>query len=182
MKHITAMLLTGCGLTLALLPAAHADTPDALRDAHYQRCAKPVFYAQTLNHKKEVEICIVTPSVSYSFGKTGAEHKEMNITVPAQTAGYAYQSNQVISLQEFTVRNGDTTYQVSAGSDDDGKPFAALDVYRGLPIPESIWRPSRLTQTRWLTTSATDCRMKASPNRMAFNRFYQAQPSVYSRI
>lgn len=90
MKHITAMLLTGCGLTLALLPAAHADTPDALRDAHYQRCAKPVFYAQTLNHKKEVEICIITPSVSYSFGKTGAEHKEMNITVPAQTTGYAY--------------------------------------------------------------------------------------------
>lgn len=133
MKHITAMLLTGCGLTLALLPAAHADTPDALRDAHYQRCAKPVFYAQTLNHKKEVEICIITPSVSYSFGKTGAEHKEMNITVPAQTTGYAYQSNQVISLQEFTVRNGDTTYQVSAGSDDDGKPFAALDVYRGTP-------------------------------------------------
>ncbi|EMZ7258525.1 hypothetical protein ABE341_005139 [Salmonella enterica] len=57
----------------------------------------------------------------------------MNITVPAQTAGYAYQSNQVISLQEFTVRNGDTTYQVSAGSDDDGKPFAAIDVYRGTP-------------------------------------------------
>jgi len=133
MKHITAMLLTGCGLTLALLPAAHADTPDALRDAHYQRCAKPVFYAQTLNHKKEVEICIVTPSVSYSFGKIGEEHKEMNITVPAQATGYAYQSNQVISLQEFTVRNGDTTYQVSAGSDDDGNPFAALDVYRGTP-------------------------------------------------
>src|SRR5690606_5309575 len=103
------------------------------RDAHYQRCAKPVFYAQTLNHKKEVEICIVTPSVSYSFGKTDAEHKEMDITVPPQATGYASQSNQVISLQEFSVRNGDTTYEVSAGSDDDGKPFAALDVYRGNP-------------------------------------------------
>ncbi len=133
MKHITALLLTGCGLTLALLPAAHADTPDALRDAHYQHCAKPVFYAQTLNHKKEVKICIVTPSVAYSFGKTGAEHKEMDITVPAQATRYAYQSNQVISLQEFSVRNGDTTYEVSAGSDDEGKPFAALDVYRGSP-------------------------------------------------
>ena len=57
----------------------------------------------------------------------------MDITVPAQATGYAYQSNQVISLQEFTVRNGDTTYQVSAGSDDDGNPFSALDVYRGSP-------------------------------------------------
>ncbi|EHN8908283.1 hypothetical protein F6T93_001552 [Enterobacter hormaechei] len=57
----------------------------------------------------------------------------MDITVPAQATGYAYQSNQVISLQEFSVRNGDTTYEVSAGSDDDGKPFAALDVYRGNP-------------------------------------------------
>ena len=133
MKHITALLLTGCGLTLALLPVAHAGTPDDLRNAHYLRCAKPVFYAQTLNHKKEVEICIVTPSVAYSFGKTGAEHREMDITVPAQATGYAYQSNPVISLQEFTVRNGDTTYQVSAGSNDEGKPFAALDVYRGSP-------------------------------------------------
>lgn len=129
MRTLTVAMLA----TLCTLSVAHADTPDALRDAHYQRCAKPVFYAQTLNHKKEVEICIITPSVSYSFGKTGAEHKEMNITVPAQTTGYAYQSNQVISLQEFTVRNGNTTYQVSAGSDDDGKPFAALDVYRGTP-------------------------------------------------
>ena len=133
MKHITALLLTGYGLTLALLPAAHAATPDALRDARYQRCAKPVFYAQTLNHKKEVEICIVTPSVAYSFGRTGTEHKEMDITVPAQATGYAYQSNQVISLQEFTVRNGGTTYQVSVGGNDEGKPFAALDVYQGSP-------------------------------------------------
>lgn len=129
MKTLTvAMLATHCTLSVA-----HADTPDVLRDAHYQRCAKPVFYAQTLNHKKEVEICIVTPSVAYSFGKTGAEHKEMNITVPAQMTGYAYQSNQVISLQEFSIRNSGTTYQVSAGGNDEGKPFAALDVYQGSP-------------------------------------------------
>ncbi|WP_262484689.1 hypothetical protein [Citrobacter braakii] len=129
MRTLTVAMLA----TLCILSVAHADTPDALRDAHYQRCGKPVFYAQTMNHKKEVEICIVTPSVAYSFGKTGAEHKEMDITVPAQMTGYAYQSNQVISLQEFTVRNGDTTYLVSAGSSDEGKPFAALDVYQGNP-------------------------------------------------
>ncbi len=129
MRTLTVAMLA----TLCTLSVAHADTPDALRDVHYQRCGKPVFYAQTQNHKKEVEICIVTPSVAYSFGKTGAEHKEMDITVPAQMTGYAYQSNQVISLQEFTVRNGDTTYLVSAGSSDEGKPFAALDVYRGSP-------------------------------------------------
>ncbi|EOW2738719.1 MULTISPECIES: hypothetical protein [Klebsiella] len=105
----------------------------ALHDAHYQHCGKPVFYAQTLNHTREVEICIVTPSVAYSFGKTGAEHKAMDITVPVQMTGYAYQSNQIISLQGFTVRNGDTTYLASAGSDDESKPFAALDVYRGTP-------------------------------------------------
>ncbi|WP_237142377.1 hypothetical protein [Serratia liquefaciens] len=48
---------------------------------------------RTANHKKEVAICIITPSVSYSFGKTGAEHKEMDITVPARATTYAYQSN-----------------------------------------------------------------------------------------
>lgn len=119
----------------ALIPCSplHAETPDAIRQAHLQRCGKPVFYAQTANHKKEVEICIVTPSVSYSFGKTGAENKEMELIVPASKTAYAYQSNQVISIQEFTVRNGDTTYLVSAGSDDEGKPFASLDVYRGSP-------------------------------------------------
>ncbi|HEN4996627.1 TPA: hypothetical protein U6I48_002119 [Klebsiella aerogenes] len=85
MKHIVALLLTGCGLTLALLPVASANTPDALHNAHYQRCSKPVFYAQTMNHKKEVEICIITPSVSYLFGKIGAE----DIFVPAQRTSYA---------------------------------------------------------------------------------------------
>ena len=132
MKHGTALLLSA-GMMLASLSAVNAATPDALIQVHHLRCGKPVFYAQTVNHKKEVEICIITPSVSYSFGKTGAEHKEMDITVPAHTTTYAYQSNQVISLQEFTVRNGDTSYQVSAGTNDEGNPFASLDVYQGAP-------------------------------------------------
>ncbi|BEO06760.1 hypothetical protein ACQF0C_001815 [Serratia marcescens] len=132
MKHGTALLLS-VGLMLASLSAANAGTLDALIQAHHQRCGKPVFYAQTANHKKEVEICIITPSVSYSFGRTGAEHKEMDITVPAHATTYAYQSNQVISLQEFTVRNGDTSYQVSAGTNDEGRPFSSLDVYQGTP-------------------------------------------------
>ncbi|EIT7187616.1 hypothetical protein MZT64_003363 [Serratia marcescens] len=57
----------------------------------------------------------------------------MDITVPAHTTTYAYQSNQVISLQEFTIRNGDTSYQISAGTNDEGRPFASLDVYQGTP-------------------------------------------------
>lgn len=132
MKHGKALLLSA-GMMLASLSAVNAATPDALMQAHYPRCGKPVFYAQTANHKKEVEICIITPLVSYSFGRTGAEHKEMDITVPVHTTTYAYQSNQVISLQEFTVRNGDTSYQVSAGTNDEGRPFASLDVYKGTP-------------------------------------------------
>ena len=132
MKHGTALQLSA-EMMLASLSAANAGISDALIQAHHQRCGKPVFYAQTANHKKEVEICVITPSVSYSFGKTGAEHKEMNITVPAHATTYAYQNNQVISLQEFTVRNGDTSYQVSAGTSDEGRPFASLDVYQGTP-------------------------------------------------
>lgn len=132
MKHGTVLLLSA-GMMLASLSVVNAATPDALIQTHHPRCGKPVFYAQTANHKKEVEICIITPSVSYSFGRTGAEHKEMDITVPAHTTTYAYQSNQVISLQEFTVRNGDTSYQVSAGTNDEGRPFASLEVYQGTP-------------------------------------------------
>ncbi|WP_236720700.1 hypothetical protein [Serratia marcescens] len=132
MKHGTALLL-GAGMMLASLSAVNAATPDALIQAHHQRCGKPVFYAQTVNHKKEVEICIITPSVSYSFGKTGAEHKEMDITIPTHDASYAYQSNQVISIQTFTVRNGNTTYQIAAGTNDEGQPFASLEVYKGTP-------------------------------------------------
>jgi hypothetical protein len=132
MKHGTALLLSA-GMMLASLSAVNAATPAPLIQAHHQRCGKPVFYAQTANQKKEVEICIITPSVSYSFGKTGAEHKEMDLTVPANTTTYAYQSNQVISLQEFTVRNGNTSYQISAGTNDEGRPFASLDVYQGTP-------------------------------------------------
>ncbi len=89
------------------------------------------FYAQTLNHKKEVEICIITPSVSYSFGKTSTKSKEMNITVPMGNTSYAYQSNQ-----GFTVRNGDTRYQVSAGTNDDGEPVASHYGYKGKVLAE----------------------------------------------
>lgn len=124
LKPITSVLLLSTGLLLSCMHAAQAEN---------QHCAKPVFYAQTANHKKEVEICIVTPSVLYSFGKTGATHKEMDITVPAFSTTYAYQSNQAISIQEFTVRNGGTSYQISAGTNDEGEPLASLYVYKGTP-------------------------------------------------
>lgn len=114
-------------LTAGLLSWMHA------AQAENQRCVKPVFYAQTVNHKKEVEIYIATPSVLYSFGKTGAAHKEMDITVPASSTQYAYQSNQAISIQAFTVRNGDTSYQISAGTNDEGEPLASLYVFKGTP-------------------------------------------------
>lgn len=132
-KNISRCLVLNAVILFSVTSVAHAATKDTLRRAHYQRCAKPVFYAQTTNHKKEVEICIVTPSVSYSFGKVGAKSKEMNLTVPAGSTTYAYQNNQVISIQNFTVRNGDTSYQVSAGSNDSGEPFASLYVYKGTP-------------------------------------------------
>lgn len=132
-KSITCHWLLNTVILFAVTSEASAATSDKLRQAHYQRCSKPVFYAQTTNHKKEVEICIVTPSVSYSFGKAGAKSKEMDITVPAQATNYAYQSNHVINIQDFTVRNGNTTYQVSAGSNDLGEPFASLYVYKGTP-------------------------------------------------
>ncbi|EMR0738767.1 hypothetical protein RVX82_003132 [Citrobacter braakii] len=57
----------------------------------------------------------------------------MNLTVPAGSTTYAYQNNQVISIQNFTVRNRDTTYQVSAGSNDTGEPVALLYVFKGNP-------------------------------------------------
>lgn len=132
-KSVTRRLLLSAAVLFAATSVLHAATPDALRQAHGPRCAKPVFYAQTANHKKEVEICIVTPSVSYTFGKVGAKNKEMSLSVPADSTSYAYSSNQVISIQDFTVRNGDTSYQVSAGSNDSGEPVASLYVYKGTP-------------------------------------------------
>ncbi|HCR3451172.1 TPA: hypothetical protein ON570_004856 [Citrobacter werkmanii] len=57
----------------------------------------------------------------------------MDITVPAGNTTWAYQRNQIISIQNFTVRNGDTTYQVSAGSNDAGEPGASLYVFKGNP-------------------------------------------------
>jgi len=124
LKSIISALLLSTGLLLSCMNAALAEGP---------RCAKPVFYALMLNHNKEIEICINAPYVSYSFGKTGATNKEMDITVPAASTTYAYQSNQVISIQAFTVHNGDTTYQIAVGTNDEGQPIASLDVYKGPP-------------------------------------------------
>lgn len=106
---------------------------DSLRQALYSRCGKPVFYAQTLDHTKEVQICIVTPSVSYSFGGVGTDSKELDISVPVKDANYTYQTNRVISVYEFTVKTGDIRYQVSTGVNDEGQPLASLTVYRGEP-------------------------------------------------
>lgn len=144
LKTITCHLLISAAVLFTATSVLHAATTAALRQAHGPRCAKPVFYAQTMNHKKEVEICIATPSVSYSFGKTGAKSKEMNITVPAGSTSYTYSNNQVISIQNFTVRNGDTSYQVSAGSDDSGEPFASLYVYKGIPETGKLLAEIRL--------------------------------------
>ncbi|WP_262484726.1 MULTISPECIES: hypothetical protein [Citrobacter] len=91
LKSIASALLLSTGLLLSCMHAAQAEN---------QRCAKPVFYAQTANHKKEVEICIVTPSVLYSFGKTGATHKEMDITVPAARSNF--NSSELHSSQLHT--------------------------------------------------------------------------------
>lgn len=143
-KTITRHLLLSAAVLFTAASVLHAATPDTLRQTHDPHCAQPVFYAQTMNHKKEVEICIVTPSVSYSFGKTGAKNKEMNLTVPAGSTSYAYTNNQVISIQNFTVRNGDTSYQVSAGSDDAGEPFASLYVYKGVPESGKLLAEIRL--------------------------------------
>ena len=117
--------------SLLVIPLSYATPHKDLRQAHLSRCAKPVFYAQTANHKKEVEICIVSPSVSYSFGKVGVAKKEMDIFVPANRTSFASQSNRVYSISEFTIRNGDTTYLVSDGSNEEGQPFSTLDVYKG---------------------------------------------------
>lgn len=51
MKLGTALLLSA-GIMPASLSPVNAGTPDALVQAHHQRCGKPVFYAQTVNHKK----------------------------------------------------------------------------------------------------------------------------------
>lgn len=144
LKTITRHLLMSAAVLFTATSVLHAATTDARPQAPGPRCAKPVFYAQTANHKKEVEICIATPSVSYSFGKVGAKNKEMDITVPAGNTTYAYQSNQVISIQNFTVRNGDTCYQVSAASNDAGEPFVSLYVYKGIPETGKLLAEIRL--------------------------------------
>lgn len=130
LTRIICLMLPSTGLLLPAMSARASESPAQVQPPH---CTSPVFYAQTMNHKKEVEICLVMPGVSYTFGKVCAKNKEMNLTVPADSTTYAYQSNQVISLQEFTVRNGDTRYQVSAGTNDDGGPVASLYVYKGTP-------------------------------------------------
>lgn len=104
---VASMFIIFTGITSL---SSYADAPESITQAFLQRCAKPVFYAQTANHKKEVQICIASPSVSYSFGKISAGSKEMDILVPVKNTSFASQSNQIYSISEFTIRNGDTSY------------------------------------------------------------------------
>ncbi|MGL5288368.1 MAG: hypothetical protein ACRC9N_02550 [Aeromonas sp.] len=119
-KRVIRMLLLSTGLLLSSVQAVQA-------------CAVPIFYAKTLNHHKEVSICLNAPYVTYSFGKIGAKHKEMDINVPVANTSYAVSRSQVVSVNNFTVRNGNTYYQASAGRVDGGEPYGSLSVYKGAP-------------------------------------------------
>ena len=56
-----------------------------------------------------------------SFGKTGAPNKEMELIVPTDKTSYASQNNQVIRLQEFTVKKQQHYLSsVSRKSNDEG--------------------------------------------------------------
>ncbi len=53
MKYGTALLLSA-GMMLASLSAVNAATPDALIQAHHQRCGKPVFMRRPLTTKRRL--------------------------------------------------------------------------------------------------------------------------------
>jgi hypothetical protein len=129
MKHGTALLLS-TGMMLATLSAAKAGTPDAYR--HTTNAAESPSLRRPLTTKKRSRFASSPRRYRTHSGRPAQSIRKW--TLPYRHAAtYAYQSNQVISLQEFTVRNGDTSYQVSAGTNDEGKPFASLDVYQGTP-------------------------------------------------
>ncbi|MGL4352098.1 MAG: hypothetical protein ACRCT2_16375 [Plesiomonas shigelloides] len=71
--------------------------------------------------------------MTYSFGKIGAKHKEMDINIPVANTSYAVSRSQVVSVNNFTVRNGNTYYEASAGYVEGGAPYASLSVYKGKP-------------------------------------------------
>ncbi|MGL5030191.1 MAG: hypothetical protein ACRC5V_02200 [Aeromonas sp.] len=134
-KSVVRILFLSTGLLLSSVQAVQA-------------CATPIFYAKTLNHHKEVSICLNAPYVTYSFGKIGAKHKEMDINVPVADTSYASQNGQNFSVHDFTVKNGNTYYEASAGEADGGKPYASLSVYKGAPASGKLLAEIKLdTQT-----------------------------------
>ncbi|MBS0856063.1 MULTISPECIES: hypothetical protein [unclassified Tatumella] len=127
LKHLC--LLTAV-TSIISIPVSYAATSNSPDQAKLHRCADPVFYAQTSDHDKEVEVCIIQSEVSYSFGQTvSGVTQQKNIVVPKRNTSFISQGDKKHSLNAFTVYNENTAYQVAYGTNDTGAPFATLDIY-----------------------------------------------------
>lgn len=102
-------------------------------------CPNVIFYGKTVNQKKEVFVCLVSPGkLYYSFGKVGVPKPELSVWATPATSSWATNYGSVVSVTEVNIKNGDYTYTVGYGHDDSNKPFASVDVYKGYKLLTTI--------------------------------------------
>lgn len=94
-------------------------------------CPKIIFYGETTDHKKEVFVCLVSPSeLQYFFGKVRSGDPEVSFSADPSTASWGDKKDGDAILSEITLINGDLSYVIKYGYDHEGDSFAGIEVYK----------------------------------------------------
>ena len=89
-----------------------------------------IFYGQTKNHKKEVEVCEINGKYTYRFGKI-EQTPELSFSVPMSAAEVMNSETQFEVIRTITMVNGNTNYIVSYVDGGNNPPMNILTVTQG---------------------------------------------------
>lgn len=75
-----------------------------------------LYYAQTVDHKKEVLVCQKNMTITYLFGKVN-QNPDIELKMPVKMVSDLVTDNETVSSEYMMIRNGDIIYQVGHMTD-----------------------------------------------------------------
>lgn len=75
-----------------------------------------LYYAQTVDHKKEVLVCQKDMTITYLFGRIG-QKPDIELKMPVKMVSDLVTDNDTVSSEYLMIRNGNIIYQVGHMTD-----------------------------------------------------------------
>lgn len=110
MKKLILLFL----LSVSFVSHANGDPLDNVGN----RCEynEVLYYAQTVDHKKEVLVCQKNTTITYLFGKVG-QKPDIELKMPVKMVSDLITDSSTVSSEYLMIRNGNIIYQVGHMTD-----------------------------------------------------------------